>query len=166
MTQEKAELLARRNGLIFVDDNWWHRYCRTIWMAANEEEREELTKRKPILCLDFDGVLHSYQSGWQGADKIPDRPVPGAAQFIREAAKHFKVVIFSSRSNQTGGIEAMRRWMMKYGMPVESVEFVQEKPPAMLTLDDRAQQFVGEWPSMEELLSFEPWTKWEEEDAS
>lgn len=29
---------------------------------------------KPILCLDFDGVIHSYASGWKGADVIPDPP--------------------------------------------------------------------------------------------
>ena len=29
---------------------------------------------KPILCLDFDGVVHSYTSGWKGADVIPDPP--------------------------------------------------------------------------------------------
>jgi hypothetical protein len=27
---------------------------------------------KPILCLDFDGTIHSYISGWQGADVIPE----------------------------------------------------------------------------------------------
>src|SRR6516165_11904546 len=29
-----------------------------------------LADKKPILCLDFDGVLHSYTSGWQRAEVI------------------------------------------------------------------------------------------------
>ena len=62
---------------------------------------------KPILCLDFDGVIHSYTSGWKGADVVSDPPVPGAIAFLREAVKFFRVAIFSSRSNQPGGIEAM-----------------------------------------------------------
>jgi hypothetical protein len=33
----------------------------------------EMMMGKPILCLDFDGVLHSYSSGWKGADVIPTR---------------------------------------------------------------------------------------------
>ena len=63
---------------------------------------------KPILCVDFDGVIHSYASGWKGADAIPDPPVPGAMEFLREALRHFRVSIFSSRSNQPGGIAAMQ----------------------------------------------------------
>ncbi len=42
---------------------------------------------KPILCLDFDGVIHSYTSGWKGADVIPDPPVEGAMQFIWDATE-------------------------------------------------------------------------------
>ena len=37
----------------------------------------------PILCLDFDGVIHSFKSGWKGAGKIPDPPVEGAIEWIR-----------------------------------------------------------------------------------
>jgi hypothetical protein len=46
---------------------------------------------KPILSLDFDGVIHSYTSGWKGADVIADPPVPGAFQFIGEALQVFLV---------------------------------------------------------------------------
>ena len=66
----------------------------------------------PAECLDFDGVLHSYTSGWKGADVIPDPPVEGAIAFLREAVKHFQVEIFSSRSHQPGGGYAMRDWLL------------------------------------------------------
>ena len=59
---------------------------------------------KPILCLDFDGVLHSYTSGWRGATIIPAKPVPGAVEFLVKAVQHFDVQVFSSRSHQEGGI--------------------------------------------------------------
>lgn len=125
---------------------------------------------KPILCVDFDGVLHSYTSGWKGADIIPDPPVPGAIAFLREAVKHFRVAIFSSRSNQSGGLSAMRQWL---GYHVASerlsdneelawasvIDWPLEKPAAMVTLDDRAMTFDGTWPGMETLLSFKPWNK-------
>lgn len=62
--------------------------------------------RKPILCLDFDGVIHSYVSGWQGAAVIPDAPVDGALDFIANAVSRFKVAIYSTRSHQPGGREA------------------------------------------------------------
>lgn len=69
-------------------------------------------KKKPILCLDFDGVIHSYSSGWKGPRKIPDAPVPGALQFLVTAMNIFEVHIFSSRSNYFGGRRAMRKWLI------------------------------------------------------
>jgi hypothetical protein len=117
---------------------------------------------KPILCLDFDGVLHSYSSGWKGADVIPDPPVPGALAFLREAVKHFRVAIFSSRSNQPGGLLAMQQWLGDHtedGITLAELEWPLEKPPAFVTLDDRVICFTGEWPSMEALLAFKPWNK-------
>lgn len=132
---------------------------------------------KPILCLDFDGVCHSYTSGWKGADVIPDSPVPGLFEFLEQAKEVFRIQIFSSRSNQPGGIEAMTKWFNQYlteyifatrpelkekyseFFNCEWVEFVTEKPPAFLTIDDRAITFTGEWPDIEALRSFQPWFK-------
>lgn len=112
-----------------------------------------------ILCLDFDGVLHAYTSGWQGADVIPDPAVPGAAEFLEEALEHFKVHIFSSRSHQPGGIAAMKEWCnLEFGHVLAGdLHFPTVKPPAFIGLDDRVIQFTGEWPSPAELAEFKPW---------
>jgi hypothetical protein len=125
--------------------------------------------RKPILCLDFDGVIHSYSSGWKGADVIPDPPVDGAIAFMLGALRHFDVVIFSSRSNQPGGIAAMSRWLREHaggcwyetpdGPGLEDVRFTTDKPSAMVTIDDRALTFDGTWPDFATLLAFQPWNK-------
>jgi hypothetical protein len=68
---------------------------------------------KPLLTLDFDGVLHSYTSGWKGARIIPDPPVPGALEFIVTALDRFRVAIHSSRSHQWGGRRAMKQWLRR-----------------------------------------------------
>lgn len=127
---------------------------------------------KPILSVDFDGVIHSYTSGWKGADVIPDPPVPGALQFLAAATEHFTVAIFSSRSHQTGGIAAMCQWLgywsvdKEHGMPGDfdhgtwgAIQWPLEKPPALVTIDDRAICFDGTWPAFETLLKFKPWNK-------
>lgn len=124
---------------------------------------------KPILCLDFDGVIHSYSSGWKGADVIPDPPVEGAIAFMLGALHHFDVVIFSSRSNQRGGVTAMQNWLQHHagatwyespdGPGLEDIRFVTEKPPALVTIDDRAITFTGTFPAIDTLKEFKPWNK-------
>lgn len=124
---------------------------------------------KPILCLDFDGVIHSYTSGWQGAEIVSDPPVPGACEFIIEAVEHFEVYIYSSRSHQDGGIRAMQNWLrywMDQVMPwpesrqaFNSLQWPTQKPAARVTIDDRAITFTGVWPSIEDLKNFKPWNK-------
>lgn len=133
---------------------------------------------KPILCLDFDGVLHSYTSGWCGAHFIPDPPVPGAMDFLYSAIPLFDVQIYSSRSSQEGGIPAMRSWVeywAKKQLTNEGPDYRAnaiinalcynrlawpiKKPAAFLTIDDRAMTFTGIWPNPSQLLFFKPWNE-------
>jgi hypothetical protein len=133
---------------------------------------------KPILCLDFDGVLHSYKSGWIAADFIPDPPVPRAFEFLYDAIQHFDVKIYSSRSHQEGGRRAMVLWLEYWArreLPNEEPTWKAnavigalvlnrdawptEKPAAMVTIDDRAITFDGTWPAIETLKAFKPWNK-------
>ena len=69
---------------------------------------------KPLLVLDFDGCLHSYNSGWCGPRTIPDPPVPGALEFLVTALDYFTVAIYSSRSHHIGGRRAMKRWLVQH----------------------------------------------------
>ena len=127
-------------------------------------------KRKPILCLDFDGVIHSYKSGWLGALNIPDYPVPGALDFMsKRLVDGWDVVIHSSRARHWGGVFVMRAWLKHHagdlwydtpaGSGLENVRFVHWKPSALVTIDDRAICFTGTWPSEMDLRGFKPWNK-------
>jgi hypothetical protein len=122
------------------------------------------------LCLDFDGVVHSYKSGWTRVDDIPDPPVDGVFEFIRAALdRNFVVTIFSSRSGDPAGWRAMREWFARHAvlsLPasdalrlIENVTFPLEKPPAWVSIDDRALTFTGVWPSLDAIESFTPWYK-------
>jgi hypothetical protein len=116
-----------------------------------------------ILCLDFDGVIHSYTSGWQGIDCIPDPPVPGSFEFIIEASEYYRVNIFSTRTaGEPIGKVAVKKWFTKWCLPtniLDKLAFPDNKPKAHLTIDDRAWCFKGKFPSIKEIQDFKPWNK-------
>jgi hypothetical protein len=124
---------------------------------------------KPILCLDFDGVCHSYTSGWISADIIPDDAVPGLFEFLEQAAPFFDIQVYSARSNKRGGIKAMqkwfekqhRKWLAEQGKESQAlpISFPKSKPSSFVSLDDRAITFTGHWPKVEVLRKFQPWHK-------
>lgn len=137
-------------------------------------------KQHSILCLDFDGVLHAYTSKWTQYDEIHDGPVPGAMEFLLAANERFHINIFSSRSSWEDGIKAMKHWLIgnlakhweeqgaaevdiltdaAFDWVNTHVSWPDSKPPAFLTIDDRALTFTGVWPAIEELLAFKPWNK-------
>jgi hypothetical protein len=131
--------------------------------------------RKPILCVDFDGVIHSYTSGWKGEEIIPDPPVKGALPWLWRATEFFDVQVYSSRSKSDKARAAMREWMGRWaerefpfdhpmnasGPQRYPIAFAHEKPAAFLTIDDRAICFDGMWDGKDlaDLLNFKPWNK-------
>ena len=112
---------------------------------------------KKTVVFDFDGVIHSYISGWQGIDVIPDPPVIG----IREAIAHirnagYEVVVVSTRCQSVEGIKAIWTWLGLNNIEVDKV--VETKPPAIVYIDDRAICFDGNACSLlDKINSFKPW---------
>lgn len=134
--------------------------------------------KKRIICCDFDGVLHSYTSGWQGATVISDDPVPGSLEWIIQMTddSRFELAIYSSRSKEPGAIDAMKAWLIRHMTAL----FAQDHPVESLAAsgicsgschlpdseacgehDDRRSRvpLLREFPTPEWLLAFQPWTK-------
>lgn len=115
---------------------------------------------RPTLALDFDGVIHSYISGWKGPATIPDDPTPGALEFCEAAVTIFDVCIVSTRCTYPIGPRAICEWLDRFGFPSDvRVSPDGRKEPAVVTLDDRALMFNGDFPSMELLRTFTPWNR-------
>jgi hypothetical protein len=131
--------------------------------------------RNKIICVDFDGVIHSYKSGWKGVANIPDPPVEGAIEWLERflpvpdavcamAPKHTGpiVQIYSSRSKSWRGRRAMKKWLVRHGLNPAYItdnilKFPTKKPAAFLTIDDRAICFDGTFSSREEMEDFRTW---------
>jgi len=120
---------------------------------------------RPTICVDFDGVIHAYTSGWQGVDVIADEPVNGAFDWLIEMLETDdgpEPVIYSSRSKEEAGIKAMKEWFAIHGFPHDmlgKLKFPTQKPAAYLTIDDRAMCFEGTFPTVDEITKFKPWNK-------
>jgi len=111
------------------------------------------------IIFDFDGVINSYASGWKGATCIPDLPVNGVKEAIKEIRDNgYKVFILSTRCFQEGGKEAIEHYLEKYDIDVDGV--IKEKIPAIVTIDDRCICFNGNTSSLlTEIKNFKPWNK-------
>lgn len=125
---------------------------------------------RKLICVDFDGVIHSYITPWKEAWIIPDPPVEGAMKWLWQMVntKDYKIVIYSGRSKVPSGISAMRGWIAEYAsLELDGIEtasnllhmldFASRKPAAFLTIDDRAICFRGTFPSTREIDNFKPW---------
>lgn len=114
---------------------------------------------KQTVVFDFDGVIHSYTSGWVREDIILDPPVAGIKEAIDGMrAAGYEVIVVSTRCAHMGGLGAINEWLEKCGITVDDVR--REKPPAICYIDDRAICFDGHPETLlEKVKNFKPWNK-------
>lgn len=118
-------------------------------------------KGRPIICVDFDGVIHSYEDGWKDGE-IYGTVTEGFYPWLTKADKWFHIVIYSSRSSTPEGIAAMAEFLARNAppdMPMPAIGFADKKPPAFLTIDDRCVRFDGSWEELDPVVlrGFKPW---------
>ena len=112
---------------------------------------------KYTVVLDFDGVIHSYSSGWRGKTCIPDLPVPGIREEIYKMRQIYRVVVVSTRCDTQDGMDAVKAYLKQNGIEVDAV--MKEKPPAVAYVDDRAICFDGQADGLlKKIVDFKPWT--------
>lgn len=126
---------------------------------------------KPNLVIDFDGVIHSYEDGWQGGH-IYGTVVPKFFEWAERAKQRFTLCIYSSRSGSHKSCQPMKDWLKvqltnwKWDNPNSTLEFDDftfppSKPPAFVMIDDRAITFNGNWldPAYDPdiLITFRSW---------
>ncbi len=139
---------------VYTDENW----AESPWLVGHDAidrilstrlanieqcEKNGILVRRQTICLDFDGVVHSYRSGWQGETSIPDPPIHGTGDAIEFMRKHYRVVIHSARCATEEGRNAIAAWLAKHRIEVD--EICEHKPPALVYIDDRAIRFQGNW---------------------
>lgn len=112
------------------------------------------------VAVDFDGVIHSYTSGWLGADVIIDPPVDGAIEWLNKIVKKFNVVILTTRGNQGNANEVIMKYLIDNGYSGPELLVTNEKVASIIYIDDRGWRFTGSnFPSVNDIYKAKPWFK-------
>lgn len=138
--------------------------------------------QKPIVSLDFDGVLYSYINGYNEGVLI-DPPVEGAQEFCQWLHKSgFDIVVSTCRlhlEDPDVRLEHGRRirdWFVLHEFPAfmysdirrepggrPRVVLTSRKPIAHVYVDDRGFRFEGSFDTVKRLLqlpgNYAPWHK-------
>lgn len=125
--------------------------------TANESE-------KPILSVQFDGVLHDYEGKlWRMATRVVlGPPVPGSFTFLEKALDFFTVCVIGERNNDPLARRALWRWFKRHGWPIEhrrpaKLLFPVVMPESFLVIHDRCFRFEGKFPEPDLLTRFTSW---------
>lgn len=119
-------------------------------------------KKPKSICIDFDGVIHDYSSGWQGID-VFDKVLPGASEATHQLHDAGYMIIIHTTRNDT---PALRDFLNKNDI---CFDYINENPcqpkgsefgkvKADVYLDDRGVCFTGDWnEALNQILNFKTW---------
>lgn len=126
-------------------------------------------KKGKTICIDFDGVIASYQDGWEGTDKFGTM-VPGTDNALKVLKEEgYTIIIFTCRKVT----EALKKYLKENNItydyinenPNEPEGTNKGKPIADIYVDDRAVCFRGNWKwTLQDIAYFEPWEKNDKEE--
>ena len=114
------------------------------------------------ICIDFDGVIHDYSTGWRGID-VFNEPVSGAKEGTASLKEQGWTIIIYTTRNDT---PALREWLEENQITYDYINENPNQPEesdkgkliASVYLDDRAVLFDGNWElAVEKTLGFTPW---------
>ena len=122
------------------------------------------TNAKPhkSVCIDFDGVIHDYSSGWQGID-VFDKVLSGASEAMHKLHDAGYIIIIHTTRND---IPALRDFLNKNDIcfdyinnnPYQPKGSEYGKVKADVYLDDRGVCFTGDWnDAIDKILNFKTW---------
>ena len=105
-----------------------------------------MTERSKKIGLDFDGVLHSYVSGY--SDYPADAAIPGAQKFCRDLQdRGFVLFVFTARlaGKHWDPVKqaAIVKWLQDNDFP--DMPVTGEKLAADLYIDDNGYRFRGDY---------------------
>lgn len=64
------------------------------------------------VVFDFDGVIHSYCSGWNGMEIISDPVVPGIKETIGSPhGNGYNIIVVSTRCPSAEGSKAVEKYL-------------------------------------------------------
>ena len=110
---------------------------------------------KPVICVDFDGVLNNYK-GWKGKNELYT-PRKGVREFLETLSIKYTIVIFTIRNR-----DKVIEWLEKYNLDIFIKEVTDIKVGAVAYIDDRGLKFNGAYvETLSELNDFK--THWEKE---
>lgn len=121
-------------------------------LAFDPADMNDPRRKRQTLALDFDGVIHSYEKGWQDGS-IYGEPVKDSIGTIWFLMELFNVFIFTSRDPVQ-----VAEWLGRFGfscrvdMPAAKAErqfwndpdwllITDQKLPALAYIDDRGIRF-------------------------